>query len=271
MKVFSPALTYYYLYKGSNIMSVKPKKIAIVTGATSGIGKATVQLLNERSWVVVATGRDQVALDELKSDGLADLIVKADLSDKAQVESLISQTIAKFGQIDSLVHAAGILTGGGLDNETDEGFNRLMDVNVTSSWRLLKAAWEPLKSSKGSALLVSSVTGLRAFPGLLGYCVSKAAVDQLVRCAALDGAPYGVRVNGVNPGVVVTNLHKNGGMDEETYIGFLEHSKETHPLGRVGQPEEIAEAIEWLISDKCGWTTGVSFPIDGGRQLTCNR
>ncbi len=94
---------------------------------------------------------------------------------------------------------------------------------------------------------VSSVAGLRAFPGVLAYCVSKAGVDQLTRCAALEMAPLGVRVNAVNPGVTVTNLHRRSGMDETRYAAFLERSeKETHPLGRPGQPEDIASMILFL-------------------------
>jgi NAD(P)-dependent dehydrogenase (short-subunit alcohol dehydrogenase family) len=101
--------------------------------------------------------------------------------------------------------------------------------------------------------------------------VSKAAVDQLTRCSALELAPKGVRVNAVNPGVVVTNLHRNGGMDEAAYAKFLEHSKETHPLGRAGNPEEVADLILFLASDKAGWITGVTYSIDGGRAQTCFR
>ena len=106
---------------------------------------------------------------------------------------------------------------------------------------------------------------------MLAYCVSKAAVDQLTRCSALELAPKGVRVNAVNPGVVRTNLHLNSGMEQETYSGFLEHSKETHPIGRVGQPEEIADLILYLASDKAGWITGATYSIDGGRAETCAR
>jgi len=118
---------------------------------------------------------------------------------------------------------------------------------------------------------VSSVTGLRSFPGLVAYCASKSAVDQLTRCAALDLAPKGVRVNAVNPGVVVTNLHRRSGMKEEQYAAFLERSRETHPLGRPGRPEEIAELILFLASDQSGWITGETIAIDGGRHLTCAR
>ena len=92
------------------------------------------------------------------------------------------------------------------------------------------------------------MTGLRSFPGVLAYCVSKSAIDQLTRCAALELAPKGVRVNAVNPGVVISNLHRRGGMNEENYAAFLEHSKATHPLGRPGEPHEIADLIFFLAS-----------------------
>ena len=128
-----------------------------------------------------------------------------------------------------------------------------------------------LTARKGSVVNVSSVNGLRSFPGVLAYCVSKAGVDQLTRCAALELAPLGVRVNAVNPGVTVTNLHRRSGMPEAQYAAFLERSKTTHPLGRPGNPEEIASLILYLASDRAGWMTGETIPIDGGRHLTCAR
>jgi NAD(P)-dependent dehydrogenase (short-subunit alcohol dehydrogenase family) len=115
------------------------------------------------------------------------------------------------------------------------------------------------------------VTGLRSFPGVLAYCVSKSALDQLTRCAALELAAKGVRVNAVNPGVVVTEIHKRGGMNETDYAAFLERSKQTHPLGRVGQPDEIAELVYFLASDRASWITGATYSIDGGRGQTCAR
>ena len=147
----------------------------------------------------------------------------------------------------------------------------MMDVNVRAPFRLIRAAVEPLAARKGSVVNVSSVAGLRAFPGLTAYCVSKAAVDQLTRTAALDLASRGVRVNAVNPGVVITILHRRGGMDEEKYAAFLERSKGTHPLGRPGTPEEIADLIAFLVSPAAGWITGETISIDGGRHLTCLR
>jgi NAD(P)-dependent dehydrogenase (short-subunit alcohol dehydrogenase family) len=147
----------------------------------------------------------------------------------------------------------------------------MMNVNLRSVFHLMQLAAPHLVKTKGNIVNVSSVTGLRSFPGVLAYCVSKAGLDQLTRCAALELAAKGVRVNAVNPGVVVTEIHKRGGMDEADYEKFLEHSKTTHPLGRVGDPSEIAELVFYLASERAAWITGATYQIDGGRALTCAR
>ncbi|MCA1593663.1 MAG: SDR family oxidoreductase [Acidobacteria bacterium] len=147
----------------------------------------------------------------------------------------------------------------------------MLDVNVRAVFHLMQLSVPHLSERRGNVVNVSSVTGLRAFPGVLAYCVSKAAVDQLTRCAALELAPKNVRVNAVNPGVVVTDIHKRGGMDEDKYAAFLEHSKQTHPLGRVGDAREVADLVLFLASDRAAWITGVTYSIDGGRAQTCAR
>jgi NAD(P)-dependent dehydrogenase (short-subunit alcohol dehydrogenase family) len=147
-----------------------------------------------------------------------------------------------------------------------------MTINVTATWRLIRSL-EPLlvKSDQGRALILSSGAAHKCRPFWGPYSASKAAVDQLTRSAALELAAKGVRVSAVNPGVVVTGLHRSGGLDAERYARFLTHSETTHPMGRVGQPEEVAEAILFLASAQAGWITGVTLPIDGGRHLTCAR
>ncbi len=128
-----------------------------------------------------------------------------------------------------------------------------------------------LERTKGIIVNISSFAGIRSFPLVLAYCVSKAPVEPLTRCSALELAPKNIRVNAVNPGVVVTNLHKRGGMDKTSYEAFLKNSEKTHPLGRVGEPEEVAELIYFLASEKAAWITGATYEIDGGRAQTCAR
>lgn len=118
---------------------------------------------------------------------------------------------------------------------------------------------------------VSSVNGIRSFPNVLAYCMSKAAIDQFTRCAALDLAPKQVRVNSVNPGVIVTEIHKRAGMSSEEYEQFLKKCKQTHALGRPGEVEEVAKTIAFLASDDASFITGASVPVDGGRHAMCPR
>ena len=169
------------------------------------------------------------------------------------------------------MNAAGILTSGDWERTSLDDWDAMLDINLRTVFALSKLAIPPLKESRGAIVNVSSVTGRRAFPNVLAYCVSKAGVDQLTRCLALELAPHGVRVNAVNPGVVRTNLHRAGGMEEERYRAFLEHSKSTHPLGRIGEPDDVAGAIAFLSSDESGWITGETLSVDGGRHQTCAR
>jgi len=146
-----------------------------------------------------------------------------------------------------------------------------MNINVRSVYYLMQKVIPSLEKTRGNIVNISSIAGSRAFPGVMAYCISKAAVDQLTRCAALELAEKGIRVNAVNPGVVVTNLHKRGGMSDEAYEAFLENAKRTHPLGRPGEAREVADLVAFLASVKAGWITGVTYEIDGGRGQTCLR
>jgi NAD(P)-dependent dehydrogenase (short-subunit alcohol dehydrogenase family) len=168
-------------------------------------------------------------------------------------------------------NAAGIIGFGSIETESLEQWDEMMKVNLHAPFILLRQALPQLIDRRGAVVNVSSVTGLRAFPNMLSYCVSKAALDQLTRCTALELAPKGIRVNAVNPGVVVSGLHRSAGMDTEAYRKFIEHSQSTHPLGRVGQASEVADLILFLVSPRSGWITGMTCSIDGGRHLTCLR
>ena len=194
-----------------------------------------------------------------------------DLMAADAAETIVTAAITAFDRLDVLVNAAGVIASGTLEQTTDAIWDQMIAINLTAPFKLMRAAMPHLKARKGAVVNVSSVNGLRSFAGVLAYNVSKAGVDHLTRCAAIEAAPIGVRINAVNPGVTVTNLHRRSGMDETKYAAFLERSKETHPLGRPGNPEEIADLIVFLASERAGWMTGETIPIDGGRHLTCAR
>jgi NAD(P)-dependent dehydrogenase (short-subunit alcohol dehydrogenase family) len=250
-------------------------KNLFITGATSGIGRATALRFAQAGANVAAVGRDETELEHLQQ-ALLDLNVRcvrisADLSRDDSVEMALAKAIDVLGGIDILVNAAGHISNGTIATTTTEAWDAMLDINLRSVFLLMQKALPSLVERRGNIVNVSSVTGLRAFPGVLAYCVSKAGLDQLTRCAALELAAQGVRVNAVNPGVVITEIHKRGGMNNQEYAAFLEHSKGTHPLGRVGKPEEIAELIAFLASDRASWITGATYSIDGGRSQTCAR
>jgi len=250
-------------------------KVVLVTGSTSGIGHAVALRFAQASARIVALGRDQYALSTVKSEleqlGTEALTITVDITSEDGVRVALDEAIEKFGRLDVLVNAAGHISNGSIENTSLAAWDAMMNVNLRAVFQLMQFATPHLISTRGNVVNISSVTGLRSFPGVLAYCVSKAGLDQLTRCAALELAPKGVRVNAVNPGVVITEIHKRGGMSVEDYQRFLHHSKTTHPLGRVGVPKEIAELVFYLASDNAAWITGATYQIDGGRSLTCSR
>ena len=250
-------------------------KVVIVTGASSGIGRAAALLFANKGSTVVAVGRNEKELSVLSNKVTSkNGTIKpylADVTEMTQLERIASETIHNHGQIDVLVNSAGVIKNGTIETTTLDDWDRMLHINLRAVFVLSQKCLPYLEETKGNIVNVSSVTGTRSFPNILAYSVSKAAIDQLTRCSALELAPKGIRVNAVNPGVVVTNIHKRGGMEDAAYDAFLEHSKETHPIGRVGTPQEVAELIYYLASEKASWITGATYEIDGGRALTCAR
>ena len=250
-------------------------RVVLVTGATSGIGRAVALRFAESAARVTAIGRNAEALrevgDAIRKAGGEPLTIAADVTKEEDVRQLMQRAVGEFGRLDVLVNAAGHISTGSIEDTSLVAWDKMLDVNLRAVFHLMRLATPHLIETQGNIVNISSVTGLRSFPGVLAYCVSKAGVDQLTRCAALELAPKNVRVNAVNPGVVVTEIHKRGGMNEGDYEQFLERSKTTHPLGRVGEASEIAELVFYLASEKASWITGGTYSIDGGRALTCAR
>lgn len=248
-------------------------KNALVTGGGSGIGRAIALEFAKRGARVLITGRRSDRLKQVAAAAPEGRIsaARADVTVEEDRSRLVGLCRERMGGLDVLVNNAGILESGTIESTDLAAWDRSMEVNLRSVFALTRLTVPLLVQRKGNIINISSVAGLRPYPGLLAYCVSKAALDQLTRCLALELASRGVRVNAINPGVVVTDLHRSGGMSASDYAAFLQRSKTTHPLGRPGRPEEIASLAAFLASDDAGWITGGTHSIDGGRALASAR
>ena len=165
---------------------------------------------------------------------------------------------------------AGILKWETLANMSAEAFEVSMNVNVRSALLLTQTSVKHLEVSTIKAVVnVSSISGLRAYTGSLAYKISKAAMDQLTRCTALELAPKGIRVNSVNPGVIDTDIFNRSGMTEEETKAYFEKCKTTHPIGRIGTPLEVAKCIAFLASEDASFVCAQTLAVDGGRSVQC--
>lgn len=248
-------------------------KVVLITGASSGIGAATAVHLAQLGASLSISGRNKDNLNKVAEQcgKSKPFIVTGELTNETDVKNIIDLTIKHYGKLDVLINNAGILESGSIESTSLEQYDNVFNVNVRSVYQLTALAVPHLIKTKGNIVNVSSVTGLRSFPNCLAYCMSKAALDQFTRCIALELGPKQVRVNAVNPGVVITNLHRSSGMDEEQLKTFFEHAKETHILGRPGDVTEVAKSIAFLASDDATFITGATLPVDGGRHAMCPR
>jgi NAD(P)-dependent dehydrogenase (short-subunit alcohol dehydrogenase family) len=250
-------------------------RAALVTGGSSGIGRAVALKLSAMGAAVALTGRRSEPLDEVvaavQAQGGRALAVPGDARDVAHAEDAVRRTVAEFGGLHVLVNNAGVIGAGPLEETSTEEWDRIVDIDLKGPFLFARAAIPHLKAAEGACIVnVSSVAGRRPFIGIGPYCVAKAGLDRFTECLALELAPHGIRVNAINPGVVRTDLHNASGAVDD-YDAFLERSKETHPLGFVGEPEDAAELVAFLAADRSRWITGGLFPLDGGRGLTSLR
>jgi len=253
-------------------------KVAIITGASSGIGTAIAQLFSKYGASLTISGRNFESLQEvsrkckeMSPTNLMPLVIKADISNEQETVNLLNSTIDHYNRLDTLVNSAGMIQSGLCENTSLEDYDKQMNTNVRSMFHLTKLSIPHLLETKGNVVNISSVNGLRSFPGVNVYCMSKSAVDQFTRCTALELASRGVRVNAINPGVIKTNLHLRMGMDDKKYAEFLKHCETTHAMGRYGEPEEVASVAAFLASDHASFITGATIPVDGGRHAMCPR
>jgi NAD(P)-dependent dehydrogenase (short-subunit alcohol dehydrogenase family) len=240
-------------------------KVALVTGAAKGIGRACVDAFVAAAWKVVAVDVDAAELQGLDDRYQDDVVVvDGDVSRRQTNQTAVDEALSRYGQIDCAVGNAGVNLPKLIDDTSDAEFDRLIDVNVRALVYLAQAVHRPLAESQGSLVIVASKTGLVAQRNSPVYVASKGAAVQLARALALDWAPELIRVNAVCPGIVDTPMLRyfiEGLPDPDA---AWKENVDAQPLGRLARPDECAAGVLFLASEAASFITGIALPIDGG-------
>ena len=245
-------------------MSKLKDKVAIVTGATSGMGLDTAKLYLKEGAKVVLTGRSQEKLDAIKGELTGDyLLVPAEASSVADSKSLINQTVEKFGKIDVLFLNAGIFRLEPVANLTEEIYDEVQNVNVKGPLFTIQAA-DAHFNEGASIIFNTSVVNIKGFGGMAAYASSKAALRSLTRVLASEYGARGIRVNSLAPGPIDTPIYGKHNVSQEQINQMAESFPSMVPLGRFGGGEEIASVALFLASQDSSYITGAEIPVDGG-------
>ncbi len=246
-------------------------KIALVTGGSRGIGRATAILLAKQGYRVAVNYLNnaqaaQKVVNEITATGSQAIAIQADIADEQQVVAMFTQIARELGPLTALVNNAGILfTQSTIENLTAERINQVMSTNVTGYFLCCREAVKVMSKKHGGQgggiVNVSSAASRLGAPGeYIDYAASKGAVDTLTTGLSLEVAPYGIRVNCVRPGLIYTEIHASGGEPDR-----VDRLKANLPMQRGGEPQEVAEAIAWLLSDSASYVTGSFIDLAGGR------
>jgi len=237
-------------------------KVAIITGGGRGIGKAIAAAFVREGAKVVIAGRDSKKLEAAAAEIGGDcLAVSADVSSASDVMKLVSTASEKFGRIDALVNNAAVLLQGTAESLSEDDFDQTFNINVRGLWLMSRAVMPHLRAAGGGSIVnIASVLSLVGARNRVAYAASKGAVAAMTKAMALDHALENIRVNCIAPGIVATEMVEKFNTDEAARrqrVGM-------HPMGRFGQPEDIASAAVFLASDESRWTTGSVLTVDGG-------
>jgi len=238
-------------------------KIILITGTNAGIGKSILKLLEKEKCTVIATTRKKI-----KKNKKNIFYYNLDVTNENQWEELINYIKIKFGRLNGLINNAGIRVSGKIENTSLELWNNIINTNLTSIFLGCKYALPLLKKGKKASIVnLTSISGIRGIKNMVAYSASKGAIVTLTASLALDLAKYGIRVNAIAPGAVDTKMVWSLKKEINSEKIFNQRIKETHPIGRIATPDEIANAVIFLAGEKSSFITGITLPVDGGRSI----
>jgi 3-oxoacyl-[acyl-carrier protein] reductase len=240
-------------------------RVALVTGGTSGIGRCVARFLREDGFEVVIAARKKEPLESMAVEGF--VVLQGDVSDEKFLNTAMSEIESRFGRLDALVHCAGIAESEPAEAITAESIRRQVEINLIGTLLVNHAAIRLLKRSAGSIVNFSSAIVHAPIPGTTVYAATKAGVEGFSRALAFELGPEQVRVNVIVPSLTRSNIWLAAGMTSDTYERLLVERGREYPLGRVGEPEDVAAMVRFLVSGAASWITGAVIPVDGGRLL----
>jgi meso-butanediol dehydrogenase/(S,S)-butanediol dehydrogenase/diacetyl reductase len=244
-------------------------KVALITGAGSGIGRATaIRFAEEGAQVAAADLKAETAQETADLIGPAAIGLGIDVTDRASIARVIEETTGRFGGLDVLVCNAGVTIVGSVMDLTEDEWDKELDTNLKSVFLCAKEAWDHLAARGGGSILsTASMAGQWAIPADAAYCASKAGLIMLTKCMALDGAKQNIRANCVCPGFTNTPMIDGYFDAQDDPDASRRFAVGLHPLGRMGEPVDHANAFVYLASDEASWVTGLELNVDGG--ITC--
>jgi NAD(P)-dependent dehydrogenase (short-subunit alcohol dehydrogenase family) len=242
-------------------------KTVIVTGASSGIGKALAKEFHDKGWFVLLLARNQERLQAVHQALPNSHSKVCDLTQPNQVAELKDFLAQQNGPIKALINNAGVYQPQTLDQDSDENWDHHFQNNLMSAVRMTRLAWPHLKQNKGCVLNISSTLAIRPIVNTAAYSALKAAMNNWTLSLALDGAPFGIRANSICPGIIDTPIHSYFGSQRAEDKELHQSLQKIQPLGRTGQPEDICPLAQELCSEGSAWVTGNIISVDGGILL----
>ncbi len=245
------------------------KKVALITGGTGGLGMVLTQDLIELGYHAVSISRNEEKIEKAKMmiNSPKAVFLQGDITKEEDVSYVYRYILDNYGYLDVLINNVGAMAGGGLEDISPDAFARIMELNVNAPYRVTHRMLRLLKRAEHANVVNISSIASEITGGCMAYSASKAAMDMMTKSLAKDLASYYIRVNSVNPGVINTKFQvTNHLMEANDYESFLQNCAKSYPLG-TGTAKDVANLVEFLISDKARWITGANYIIDGGRSV----